>query len=280
MTIRLIRVLNATKSVLFGEWNGLQVFLVPSTVFFLIDDASLRLWFIDLFTRQMFYIPMVLFVLLLLFLLVMVIKYSVSMESLPLVRDQRKDMLFDYVLGIHELLLVVIFSFMVIYVLTAFLRYFYSIHFPLRYIYLKIFQFMAIGMILYAHLRSTLLKVTFRPHHSPKRNTATLLLYIRRNQRLFLWRSLISLALILISVHVFKWTVYFFWEPLIALADRWTGTSLRFSLVKVSSTPDLFYNLYILFSTYMLSNALFSPIVKLFDHLAQHIALKEYKVVP
>ena len=263
-------VLNSIKSVLFGEWNGLQVFLVPTSVFFLIDDASLQLWFFGLFTRQLFYIPLVLFILLLLFLTTLIIKQSVSLESMKLGTKECNKWLYDYILGIHELLLVVIFSFMIVYVLTAFLKYFYSIQFPLRYIYLKIFQFMTIGLILYVYLRNYWLKITLNTNHSRKRNTAMLLIYIRNNRRSFIIHTLYVLAMVLLSVHVFKWVVNLFLDPFVTELTKWIGIPMRFTVVKVVTTLDLLYNVYMLFCAFIISNLLYAPFVKLFHNLASH----------
>ncbi|MBM4403896.1 MAG: hypothetical protein FJ042_05880 [Candidatus Cloacimonetes bacterium] len=266
-----IKALNAIKSVLFGKWNGLQVFLVPTTVLFLIDDNSLRLWFLGLFTRQLFYIPLIMFLLLFLFLVFLIIKQSVALEAFDLIPEQRTKWLYDYILGIHELLLVIIFSFMVVYVLTAFLRYFYSIQLPLHYIYLKIFQFMAIGLILYQHLRNYWLKHTMKSGRSPKRSIAVLLLYIRHHRREFYLHTLMLCGLILVSVHVYKWVVYLFLEPFAMYLDKLAGMPVRFTVARVRTPLDLLYNVFVLFCAYIVSNLLFAPVINLFHHLSLRI---------
>jgi len=270
MTLRAISVLNWIKSVLFGEWNGLQVFLVPTSMLFLIDDSSLHMWFLGLFSRQLFYIPLVLFILLLLFLINLIIMQSVSLESMNLKPKQRNKWLYGYILGIHELLLVILFSFMVLYVLTAFLKYFYAIQLPLRYLYLKIFQYMAIGLILYVYLRNYWLRLVLKTDHSLKRNSAMLMIYIRHNRRTFILHTLFVLGMVVLSVHVFKWVVYLFLDPLASSLTDLMGIPIRFTVVKVRTTIDLLYNLYMLFCAFIVSNLLYAPFVKLFHVLASH----------
>ena len=53
--------------VLFGSWNGIQIFFYPMLIFFWFDSTSMVKWFSELLNTQVHQLPLTLFLLVFLY---------------------------------------------------------------------------------------------------------------------------------------------------------------------------------------------------------------------
>jgi len=77
--------------------------------------------------------------------------------------------------------------------------------------------------------------------------------------------SAILVVLIVLAVRMYQIVIYYILSPLLVYLTTLSGLKLNIELLPVSGVGSVFYNVFMLFAAFMLSNLLFYPII----HLAQ-----------
>lgn len=264
-------------SLLFGDFNGVQIFLYPMTLFYWIDTDSFLLASTGLFTSQKYYFPVLVFLLAFLYVAFLVIKNYSALYS-----DQRphpqaeSSSFYQTVIGLHKLLLVLMFAAGLIYLVAAFLKHYYGISLPLQAIYLSLARLVSVLLILGYALRNS----WTRPYRERGLDLARAEVLLRRDYRLRQGRYLLhALAYVLMAVIVsafYNLIVLNVFYLIFSVA----GVSPNLYLAGVFSLPALFYDIFVLGVALMLSNLLFSPLVALGVGMADRIHPQRFAIPP
>ncbi len=269
---------------LFGSFNGIQVFLFPLTLFWWIDSSSFWYAVTGLVTIKRHYFPLTIFLLLLFYIAFLILKnhsYIVGKDSLW--NNPDRGDFFDAVIDIHATLMITLICFGLLYVFAAFMRYYYGITVHLRVIYPFAFRAFSILLILYYVVFYSWLK-PYRIRNLSIKRARRLLQCYWRNHPLGFVSYVLNLVLIIIACSV----VYHFLVknlllpclptqislkvkiPLLPLSLS-TQISLRLFLMPLNNIYALLYDIFVFAVAFMLSNLLFSPFMAIFRHLADKI---------
>lgn len=255
--------INGTFRLLFGEFNGVQVFLYPMTIFWCIDSNSFLYSVTGLLTTYKHFFPLTLFLLLFIYILFLVIKnYSAIIGDEKPVSAGEKRSFFMMVIDLHKILLVALAVIGLLYVLAAFLRYYYDIRVPLKTIYPYIFRGFSIFLILYYLLKNTWTKPFRKAGLTMERAFIKTRREYRQYPEPYAMHAVISGLMVVLGAFVYNLLVLNLVYPLIST----TGISPNLYLTQPASIPALLYDIFILGVAFMISNLLFSPIVMLISH--------------
>ena len=253
---------------LFGDFNGVQVFLYPLTMFVWIDDLSFSFIMTGLLTVHKHFFPLFIFLLLLLYVFFLVLKsHSVYQYNYPDSSPQEKSFCRKAVIDIHLGLLLVVISSGVLYMLAAFFSYYYHIKIPLKIIYPQSFRVLsALMVILLACLHYLML-----PHRkagaSITRSYRNVIVGIRRQPWSYMLYSLaICLAAVLASF-IFDYLVGQWIFPILLALNL----SPELIMLPVTGFLALLYDVAIMGAAFMLSNLLFSPLAFLIGNIADSL---------
>lgn len=264
------KIIDPIISVLFGEWNGIQIFLIPTTLFYLLDGFSVARWVSGILTMNIHYLPLSIFLFLFLFLGFVIIKRHAYDRALPQ-NKYRKAEFYDFIIGLHKLLLVLVVSLAIVYVLSAFLRYFYQISMPVRYVFAFVTQLYCILLIVYHYIIATLLKPYLSDGYSRKRAWGYLLLRFRKNLWLLARYILLSVLIIIFSAYIYRTLIIFLFTPAVDYFAILTGIELGFSVYQYNSAFTILANVWIIFVAFLCSNMIFALIVKPLNLLLQSL---------
>lgn len=272
------RIYEPLISVLFGEWNGIQIFLLPTTLFYLLDGFSVARWVSGLLTVNIHYLPLTVFLFLALYIGFITVKRISMDDPLPSrFRDIRSRI--SFIIEMHRYLIVLFFVLTMVFMLSSFLRYFYNISFPIRYVFSFITQVFCMVLIIYQYLIYSWLNVFLARGYSNKRAWAALLIYTRDNVRAFIVYSLLILLAIIVSVYVYSSVISYLFSPALYYLSSLISTSLELSVKQGSGNLLTVINVSSIFVAFLISNLLFSPIVKITHaFLQKHHPLSDYRI--
>ncbi len=255
-------------SVLFGEWNGIQFFLLPMTLFYLLDGFSIARWITGLLTHRIHYLPLTVFLFFFLFHVYMILKRLSYDFELPASKYKRKDLI-SFIIKIHEQLIIFILVMAIVYVFSAFIRYFYQIQMPIRYAFAYITQFCCITLIVFHYVMNNWLFRFRIKGHSYNRAWAYMFVYVKRNLGVFIQYSLLCIMMIVVSIYVYRIMIVILISPLFSYISDLTGWTLKIRTQNGSSGLIVVSNVWSVFVAYLISNLFYAPIVKAFHGVLQ-----------
>ncbi|HNX36753.1 MAG TPA: hypothetical protein PL124_00230 [Candidatus Cloacimonadota bacterium] len=256
------KIVSVSRQVLFGEWNGIQVFLFPSAIFYWLDSFSFLFWMYELLSRQLHLLPLTLFLLVVAFLGFLLIKYHGFMNPNNSIQRNRQDFI-RFILELHKGLLTVLLIAMVVFVVKTFLSYFYQIELPIKRIYSHFFQYIAIALIFFYYIQSVWSKPYRDKGMSYPRAINQVICFARKNiKETLIFTGTIIMA-VLASALIYVMLIKFVLSPVLDMAGKLVGITLRFELIQVDTSIDLAYDVFMIFSSFVLSNLFFYPIIAL-----------------
>lgn len=253
---------------LFGDFNGVQVFLYPLTLFVWIDDLSFSFVVTGLLTVHKHYFPLFIFLLLLLYVFFLILKsHSVYQYNYPDSSPQEKRFFRKAVIDIHLGLLLVVISSGVLYMLAAFFSYYYHIRIPLKIIYPYSFRVLsALMVILLACLHYLML-----PHRkagaSITRSYRNIIVGIHRQTWSYLLYVVVLFVSAVLSSYIFNYLVGQWIFPILLALNL----SPELIMLPVDGFLSLLYDVAILGAAFMLSNLFFSPLALLIGNIADNL---------
>lgn len=258
---------------LFGEFNGVQVFLYPMTLFYWINTDSFLMATTGLLTSQKYFFPLVVFLLVSIYIAFLVIKNYSALHSGRRPHPESEKTSFNLtVIGLHKLLLITLFIIGLIYIVSAFLKHFYGISLPLRGIYFALIRFVSVALILGYALRNS----WTRPYREQGLDIRRALALVRNDYRHHYGRYLLhGSAYILMTI--LASAIY---NLIILNGFYLIGISPNLYLAGTTSFPTLFYDLFVICVALIISNLIFSPLVMLVAHLADKFHPHQYLIAP
>ncbi|HRY83990.1 MAG TPA: hypothetical protein P5533_05085 [Candidatus Cloacimonadota bacterium] len=255
---------------LFGDWNGVQALLYPTTLIYLLNSFSFLYWMSGVFTQSQHFLPFSIFSLALLFVSFIVIKfYSFRAQSVSS-QDHKNDMI-RFLIELHKGLFLVIVVSGVLYLLYVFLNYFYSIQLPIKKIYAHFLQYISIVLIMFYYIQSVWTKPFRAKGMSYPRAIRHVMVFARHNLYATLTFSALLVLIVISSAKLYHLVIVMLISPCIDAVSSLLGFSLRPEMLPVSGMSELLYNLLLIFSIFMVSNLIYAPIIALFKLLIKRL---------
>jgi len=259
-------ILRAILKAMCSNYNGIQVFMDSGSLFYWLSSTSLLWAFTSLFQLRIHYLPLVMYLIMFVYVGFMILKiYTSLFEGPHKLFPNRMNEFFDYIIKLHLYLFITLMVLMVFYVFTKFLSYFYAINLPLNRGIWITFRGFTIVLILAYYVRHMWLLPLRQRGYDVGRCECYCLAWIKRNPIAALKYSAILVVLIVLAVRMYQIVIYYILSPLLVYLTTLSGLKLNIELLPVSGVGSVFYNVFMLFAAFMLSNLLFYPII----HLAQ-----------
>lgn len=252
--------------IFFGAWNGIQVFVYPTLILYMLDSVSLVYWFSNLLTIKQYHLPLSLFLLILFYMGFLIVKfYSFSLERRD--PDLRRKDLVRFLLELHKGLLLILFVAIMIFVLSSFLSYFYQIQVPQKRIYAHLFQYISLTLMMFYYIQSVWTKPFKNRRISYSRCIDYMIIFARKNIATVLKFTGFIALVIFSSVKLYHLMFTYAVNPAVSFVSSALGIDLRLKLIDAGSSIDIFYNVMMIVISFFISNLLFYPIVALGQYL-------------
>ncbi len=267
------KIINEFLKACCGEWNGLQIFLIPTTLFYLLDGFSVARWVSEILTMQVQFFPLVLFVAALFVVLFAIGKqYTFYIKpELAISSKVRKELMYEFVFGIHKIILIVLMAFMIGYVLSSFLRYFYNVKMVTRNTYAVVVHILCVFMVFYQYTMNLWLSHFLKRGYHPDRAMTYLEVYMKRNKIAFIRYTLTMVIVMSFSVYLYRILITQLVAPIIELLFVTTNISLKFSVIPVTSSFGHISNVCVILVAFIVANLLFAPIMNLLNALMKRL---------
>jgi hypothetical protein len=251
-----------------SEYNGIQVFLYPGTIFYWLSGSDLLESFSSLMTMRIHYLPLVFFTVLFAYVAFMVLKlYCTFFEGPHRLFPKRLSDFWDHVINLHLYLFVTLIVLMAFYVLSKFLSYYYGINLPLRQGVWFFFRAFTVFLILFYFLRSMWISPFQKRDFSLRRSERHCLAWMLRHPWIALRYNVLMLVLVLAAIRLYLILIVVIISPALSFLSTLSGQQLFIELIPVISMGSIFFNVFMLFAAFMLSNLFFYPIIKLGQRL-------------
>lgn len=249
---------------MFSDYNGVQIFLYPTLLFFWLSHEAAVASFSTLLSLRLHYLPLVFYSVLLIYVCFMALKvYTVVFDAPRSRYEERMNEFKDLIIKLHLLLFYTVIVLMVFYVLTRFLGYFYGIELPLKQGVMYMFKMFTTSLILFFYIYTIWLK-PFRDRDLSTRHCQNkCIIWIARNPFVALKFTVIMLLVITISVQLYLLSMNYLIHPLQKLLANATGVKLSIILLPMKSVGSLIINILMLAAAFLLSNLLFYPFILL-----------------
>jgi hypothetical protein len=247
-----------------SEYNGIQVFLYPMTIFYLISTNSILSAFTSLLSLRIYYLPLSFFGVLFIYVGFMVLKIYTCLfrgphKEYPLLMDE----FYESVINLHLVLFITLMILMVYFVLTKFLAYFYAIELPLKQVIMFLFRAFTTLLILYFYLRSMWLSPLRKRGYGKRRSKFIVTGWVYKHPWEAVKYTVMMIVVVISAVRLYVLVIAYFLSPLISGLSSLLGWHLSLDLITVSGIGSVLYNLFMLAAAFALSNLLFYPIISL-----------------
>jgi hypothetical protein len=253
-------VLEAVFKMLFCGFNGIQVFLAPLTMLYLVRSDTMLSSITSLLSFRIHFFPLIIFLIILFYMLFM-------LGKLRLFHHGRLSEYIDKTVDLNLSILTIVLIALIFYAVTAFIAYFYGIRGALKPGLALLFKLFT-SLLLFYHYA---LDVWAHPFHKrgygSLRSYRALQVWVSHNKLLFIRFSLLMLAAVLASVRVFQLSLNFVILPVFEGIRHYLGLDFRLSFVSFNRIGDVFINLLVLVSVFFISNLIFYPIVYAVNHV-------------
>jgi hypothetical protein len=263
----MIKLAHKILYLIFGEWNGIQIFIAPTVLLCLFNQATFINWFTGVLTYQRFYIPLFTYILILFSILFLTLKVVVqwqtydkstkSIQKIPIV----KNLLIPYILKLHKWILSLLTIMMIVFIIKSGFVFFYRHSFPLFSTY---FWILRMGTVLITLYTFALLEVAIPMIRKGKTLDRAQkyfhLLLIKR------WKNLLPLYLvqllwIYVSVLIFKLAIDQIASLYTLENTALKGRELVFVFYNVDNIFQFVINVLFLLLAFLLCNLLYSPLM-------------------
>ncbi|HOH46373.1 MAG TPA: hypothetical protein PLX59_00915 [Candidatus Cloacimonadota bacterium] len=263
--------------VLFGSWNGIQIFFFPMLIFYWFDSTSLVEWFSGLLNTQVHQLPLTLFLLVFLYVGFLFFKFysyiSINPESKGLNRD-----LMRYTLDIHKGLFLILFVAIMIFVLGSFLSYFYGIKLPIRRIYASLFQYISLTLIMFYYIQSVWTAPFRRRGYSIDRSINYVILFGRRTPWTLLIFTGVIILVVICSTLLYRLVVFNGISLIIEYLNTIVPDGVLLQMISARNSGEVLLNVVNILIAFLISNLLFAPFTMLGEMLINHIHPIKLKV--
>jgi hypothetical protein len=253
---------------LFGDFNGAQVFLFPMTLYWWIDSDSFLLAITGLLTSRKYYFPLSVFLLLALLVAFLIIKqYNSLTDERGIIPQRDKTSFYNAAISINKTLLLTGIGVALLYVLSVFLNYYYNIKVPLKSILPVLFRLFGIILIMEFALIESWSIVFKQRGHSRKTVLKMVWLDMRRKPLAYTSHGLMLMVSVLIGSYLYDVMVVHLFYP----ASEFLGFTRKLVLLAPANIWAVCYDIFIFAVAFLLSNLLFSPIVRMICHFSNSL---------
>ncbi len=250
---------------LFGDFNGVQIFLYPMSLFYWMETESFLVATSGLMTSQRFYIPLVVFLLVLILMGVLAMKnYCALFGAQHPHPEAEKASFIQTVIGMHKLLLLILGGFALIFLVTSLLNHFYGLSLPLQTINLTLARLLSAILI----LGYSLMNSWTQPFREQGMDLRKALAEFRRDYGQKQTHYLLHGALYVMLAVFFSAIHYLVFVRGVYLVLAVLGVDPNLYLAVPKGLITLLYDIFVLFVAMLISNLLFAPLVQLAVYLA------------
>lgn len=248
-----IKLINMIK-ILFGEFNGVQVFLAPISLFYWIQSDTILAAGTSLLSFRIHYFPLLAFLIILCYTAFMVLKLS-------LLHHGSRSEFWDSVIDLHVSVLALVLIALILYALSGFIAYFYGIRGTLKTTMYMLFKLFTASIILYHYFFHAWLLPYYKRGYGRKRSRLCLLAWLKKNRFSFVRHSGLLLVFAFAAVRIYQLAIHFIISPALEGFESFTGLDLRLKLYPFMHIDDIFANVGVILLAFVLSNLLFFPLV-------------------
>ena len=254
--------LRSFSGLLFGSFNGIQIFLYPSLLFYWLEGDSLVYSISDLIMSRLHFVPVIVFLLTFLYMVLILLKNEYYLRQNHAHGSSSKKGEFSrFVVDIHAKLLVVLIIFMVLYVFTVFMKYFYGINVPLRLILSIALRLLGMLLIMYYFILHQWISVWRRRGHGISNCRTRLLAYIRANPGQFIRFTVLMMGIVVLFSKLYTLMLQYIYMPILAIIGDMLDIHPHLSMQPFSSVFAALYNVAVVAAAVLLSNLFFIPLV-------------------
>jgi hypothetical protein len=263
---------------MFSDYNGIQVFLYPGTIFYWISSTSI-LWALStLLSVRLHFLPISFMGILVIYISFIMMKiYTILYQGPHRDNPHLLSEYWDAIIRLHTRLFVVLLAAMIFFVFTEFMAYFYGIKIPLKQGIMLFFRLFTILLIIAYYIPAMWLKPYRKRRYGKRRSELLCYSWITKNPLQAVKYSGMLFLVMLAAVRIYVIVIAYIYNPLLFALNDFLGINLHVELMPISNIWTVFYNLFMLAVAFMLSNLCFFPIIKLAQLLAD--ALHPIKLV-
>ena len=247
---------------MFSDYNGIQVFLYPVTIFYWISSSSILLALTTLLSVRVHFLPITFWGVLLIYVAFVMMKiYTMLFPSPSANNPGLISEFWNAVIKLHTRLFIVLIIVMVFFVLTEFLSYFYGIKIPVKQGIMLFFRLFTVLLIVVYYLPNMWLKPYRMRHYSKRRSELLCYSWLRRHPLEAIKYTAILFLVMLSAVRLYLVAIAYVYNPSLMALHEYLGINLQLELVPIIKLWSVFYNLFMLSAAFMLSNICFFPIL-------------------
>ena len=247
-----------------SEFNGVQVFMYPITIFYWLSSTSILWAFTGLMSFRIHLLPLSFFGILLIYVLFMILKIYTGLFPGPHKYYPRfMEEFYDSVIKLHVVLFITIIILMVFYVFTKFLAYFYAIDMPFKQGVMYLFRAYTIILILFFYVRAQWLRPLRMRRYSKKRSELLCMAWIYQHPWAAIKYTVTLLIAVYAAVKIYAFLILYLLSPLLSYLSAVLGLKLNIELIPVRGIYTVGYNVFMLSAAFMLSNLFFYPLIML-----------------
>jgi hypothetical protein len=246
---------------LCGEYTGLQVFLAPITLFYLIETDSLLSAATSLLSFRIHYFPLLAFSIILAFVLFMMLK-------MRLIHQESKTDYIDNVIELNISVMALVIIALITYAVSSFLSYFYGINGTIKTAMYLLFKLYTSLIIMSSFMYGVMLAPFHKRNYGRKRAVQALKAWSRKNKLLLLRYSLVWVLIIIAATRFYQLLIQLVYDPAISIINDFWHIDIRLHLYSFKHVDDIFVNLFVCLLAFLISNLLFYPIIYIFNWLA------------
>ncbi len=240
-------------SILFDGFNGVQIFLAPLTLLYMLQSDSMLSAITSLFSFRIHYFPLLIFLITLFFVLFMLVK-------IRLLYPGNLSEYFDKIVDLNVSVLAVVLIALIFYAISAFLSYFYGIKGALKPGLALLFKLYTSSLVLYHYSLFVWTKPLFKRGYKSARASKALLAWGRSNKLLFARYSLLIIVIVIASVRIYHFAMSYLFFPFLEGINQQWGVEFRLPMVPFNKISDVFVNALIVTIAFLVSNLTFYPI--------------------
>jgi len=266
---RISMMLRGLLKAMFSEYNGIQVFMYPGTIFYWLSSTGILVALSSLLSARIHYLPLTFWGVLLIYVAFIMIKiYTILFKGPHFASPHLISEYWDSVIRLHIRLFVVLIAVMVFFVFAEFMSYFYGIKIPLKHGIMIFFRLFTVILIIAYYIPAMWLKPYRERGYGRRRSEQYFFAWMKRNPLATVKYSGMLFLILLAAVRLYVLLIPYVYNPLIYAVNDFLIINLQLELAPINHLWSVFYDLFILSAAFMLSNLCFYPIMMLAQALA------------
>ena len=256
------KVARILAQVLFGEYNGIQVFLAPVTLFYWIDGSSILSAGTSLLNFRVHFFPLLVFMI--------IFAYTAfMMTKLKLFHTGSQSDYIDTLIDMNISVLALVLIALIVFAIASFLAYFYGIRETVRPAMYLLFKLYTSILIFYYFFVHQWLKRFYQRGYGRDSATKALKAWIRKNQLGFIRYSVLLIAIVLAAIRLYQIMISYIIDPILSGFTSIFGFNPHLHLVPFIHNQDVFINVAVCCVAFVMSNLLFFPIIFIMGQLLE-----------